>query len=84
MSKQSCLDVTDDECVYVTVRVPWPELKMLRETLKLSAERTKGPTDFIRKTALDDAISHASSTVTTNHWPHLRAFARKTGVESPI
>jgi len=72
------------QTVTLTIQVPKAELTVLRETLRLSRERQKDPAKFIVKTALDDAISHASSTVDVRHWKRLQAFARKLGTESPI
>jgi len=73
-----------NRAVTLTIQVPEAELTILGETLRLSRERQKDPAKFIVKTALDDAISHASSTVDVSHWKHLWDFADKLGVARPI
>ncbi len=73
-----------DQIVTVTIQVPEKELTILRETLRLSRERTKSPIDFIKRTAVDVAKCHAVSTVYVSDWKHLQDLAGKLGVESPI
>ena len=72
------------QTVNVTIQVPEKELTILRETLRLSRERTKNPVDFIKKTAVDIAKCHAVSTVYVSDWKHLQDLAGRLGVESPI
>jgi hypothetical protein len=72
------------QTVTVSIQVPKAELRILRETLRLSRERQKDPAKFIKKTAVDVAKVHAVSTVYVHHWKHLQDLAGKLGVESPI
>jgi hypothetical protein len=84
MNDQMHLDESDDENVYVRIKIPWPELKVLHETLRLSRNRHKDPVRFIKDIALESAIGLASSTVNVSDWKHLEDFAGKLGVESPV
>jgi hypothetical protein len=76
MSKQAMVDLT--------IQVPEADLTILRETLRLSRQRQKDPVKFFQSKAFDGCVSLASSTVTTDRWAYLQAFARELGVESPV
>jgi len=68
----------------VTIQVPEEELGLLWKILELSRERQKNAIKFIQKTARDDAIAHAVSTVACRDWKKIHACARNLGVESPV
>jgi hypothetical protein len=68
----------------ITIKASEEELGLLYKTLELSREREKNAIRFIQKTALDDALAHAVSTVPCRDWKDLQASARNLGVESPI
>jgi hypothetical protein len=70
--------------ISVTVEVSEEELGLLYKILELSREREKNAIQFIKKTALPDAIAHAVSTVPCRDWKEIQIAARNLGVESPV
>ena len=68
----------------VEIKVSEEELGLLYKTLELSREREKNAIRFIKKTAMQDAIAHAFSTVPCRDWKELQFSARRLGVESPV
>ena len=68
----------------VEIKVSEEQLGLLYKTLELSREREKNAVKFIQKTAMQDAIAHAISTVDMHDWKELQFSAWNLGVESPV
>jgi hypothetical protein len=65
------------QTVTLTIEVPQAELTLLGELLKVGSERTKDPVRFVARTALNNALAKANSTVAVRDWRHIDHLARK-------
>jgi hypothetical protein len=68
----------------VEVKVSEEDLGLLYKVLEFSREREKNAIQFIKKTAMHDAIAHAVSIVDVRNWKEIQASARNLGIESPV